>query len=106
MYACIPEIGRGFLEGVCTPSNTTAYLREPPPPPLDSPTALFQRCSKSNTGVSVRAFYFLESHQPIGECGLGRVISKRLTMWHMRSSPDVSVISSKKPHPSSTPPKA
>jgi hypothetical protein len=36
MYACILETGRGFFGGVCTPSNTTAYLRDPPPPPLDS----------------------------------------------------------------------
>ena len=32
MYACILEIGRGFFEGVCAPSNATAYLRDPPPP--------------------------------------------------------------------------
>jgi hypothetical protein len=83
MYACIPEIERGFFEGVCTLSNATANFRDPPLPPLDSPPALFQPCSKSNTGVSLRAFYFLVSHQPIGECGLGREISKRLTMWHM-----------------------
>jgi len=31
MYACIPEIGRGFFEGVCPPSNTAAHLRDPPP---------------------------------------------------------------------------
>jgi hypothetical protein len=32
MYACIPEIGDGFFEEVCTPSNTTANFRDPPPP--------------------------------------------------------------------------
>jgi hypothetical protein len=32
MYACILEIGRGFFEGVCTPSDATAQLRDPPPP--------------------------------------------------------------------------
>jgi hypothetical protein len=32
MYACIPENGRGFFEGVCAPGNTTAIFRDPPPP--------------------------------------------------------------------------
>jgi hypothetical protein len=36
MYACIPKIGGGFFEGVCTPSNATAHFRDPPPPPIDS----------------------------------------------------------------------
>jgi hypothetical protein len=31
MYACIPEIERGFFEEVCTPSNATADFRDPPP---------------------------------------------------------------------------
>jgi hypothetical protein len=30
MYACFHETGRGFFEGVCTPSKTTADLRAPP----------------------------------------------------------------------------
>jgi hypothetical protein len=30
MYAYILEAGRGFFEGVCTPSNATAHLRDPP----------------------------------------------------------------------------
>ena len=60
MYASVPENGGGFFEGVCTLSNATADLRDPPPPPLDSPTALCQPCSKSNMGVYIRAFYFLE----------------------------------------------
>jgi hypothetical protein len=33
MYACTYEIGAGFFEGVCTPSNATANFRVPPPPP-------------------------------------------------------------------------
>jgi hypothetical protein len=37
-----------------------------PLPPLDSPSALLQPCSKSNMGVYTRAFYFLVPHQPIG----------------------------------------
>jgi len=32
MYACIPEIGRGFFKGVCTPSNATTNFRDPLPP--------------------------------------------------------------------------
>ena len=32
IYACIPEIGRGFFAGVCTPRNATGNLRDPPPP--------------------------------------------------------------------------
>jgi hypothetical protein len=32
MYACIPEIGGGFFEGVRTPSNATANFRDPPHP--------------------------------------------------------------------------
>jgi hypothetical protein len=34
MYACIPDIGRGFFEGVCAPSNATAHFRDPPHPGL------------------------------------------------------------------------
>src|SRR5215210_2565683 len=51
MYACVLEIGRGFFEGVCASSTMTVYLCDPPPPPLDSPTAMFQRCSTANMGV-------------------------------------------------------
>jgi hypothetical protein len=29
--ACVRGTGRGFFEGVCAPSNTTAYLRDLPP---------------------------------------------------------------------------
>jgi hypothetical protein len=32
MYACIPEIGGGFFEGVRAPSNATAHSYDPPPP--------------------------------------------------------------------------
>jgi hypothetical protein len=32
MYACIFEIGGGFFEGACTPSNATANSYDPPPP--------------------------------------------------------------------------
>jgi len=32
MYAYIPEIGGGFFEGVCAPSNATANFCDPPPP--------------------------------------------------------------------------
>jgi hypothetical protein len=31
MYACIPEIGGGFFEVVCTPSDATANSYDPPP---------------------------------------------------------------------------
>jgi hypothetical protein len=30
MHACIPETGRGFFEGACTPCNATANFRDPP----------------------------------------------------------------------------
>src|SRR5215208_2914786 len=30
MYACICESRCGFFEGVCTPCNATAHLRDPP----------------------------------------------------------------------------
>jgi hypothetical protein len=32
MYANIPGTGRGFFEGVCTPSTATTNLRDPPHP--------------------------------------------------------------------------
>jgi hypothetical protein len=32
MYACVPEIGGGFFEGVYAPSNATAHSCDPPPP--------------------------------------------------------------------------
>jgi hypothetical protein len=31
MYACIPEIVRGFFGWVCTPSNAIAHSYDPPP---------------------------------------------------------------------------
>jgi hypothetical protein len=31
MYACVPENGGGFFEGVCAPCCVTANLRDPPP---------------------------------------------------------------------------
>jgi hypothetical protein len=37
MYACIPGTGRGFFEGVCTPSNATAHSYDPPQPPTQRP---------------------------------------------------------------------
>src|SRR5829696_7378203 len=36
MYAYIAEIGCGFFEGVCTPSNATVHSYDPPPPPHTS----------------------------------------------------------------------
>src|SRR5215204_859473 len=51
IYACMPENGGGFFEGVCGQGNQPFAFRDPPPPPLDSPTALLQPCSKSNMGV-------------------------------------------------------
>jgi hypothetical protein len=41
MYACIPEIERGFFQGVCTPSRATANFCDPPPPPLKSRVNFF-----------------------------------------------------------------
>jgi hypothetical protein len=32
MYACIPDFGGGFFEGLCTPSNATAHSCDPSPP--------------------------------------------------------------------------
>jgi hypothetical protein len=63
MYAFIRETGRRFFEVVCAPSTMTAHLHDPPPLPLDSRTALFQLCSKSNTAVCIQAFWFFVSHQ-------------------------------------------
>jgi hypothetical protein len=31
MYACILEIGGGFFEGVCAPTNAAANFCDPPP---------------------------------------------------------------------------
>jgi len=36
MYACVLETRRGFFEGVCTLSNTTANFNDPPQPPHNS----------------------------------------------------------------------
>src|SRR5215204_4107137 len=75
--------GADFSRGYALPARRP-LISAPPPPPLDSPTALFQPCSKSNMEVYTRAFCFLVPHQPIGLCSYGREISKRLTMWHMK----------------------
>jgi hypothetical protein len=33
MYACVLGTERGFFEGLCEPSNASAYSYDPPPPP-------------------------------------------------------------------------
>jgi hypothetical protein len=68
MYAFIPKIGADFSRGCAHPAMQPSISATHPPLPLDSPTALCQRCSKSNMGVYTRAFYFLVPHQPIGQC--------------------------------------
>jgi hypothetical protein len=35
MYACIPETGRGFFEGVCTLVDIPAQFCDPPPPSFE-----------------------------------------------------------------------
>jgi hypothetical protein len=52
MYAYIPEIGCGFFDGVCTPSNATANFCDPPPPSLERRLAL--PCSKFSGQVFAR----------------------------------------------------
>jgi hypothetical protein len=52
MYAYISENGGGFFEGVCTPSNATAYLHDPPLP-LDSGIDSGRR---TLAAISVRAY--------------------------------------------------
>jgi len=42
MYACIPEMQRGFFEELCAPGNATAYFYDPPPS-LDS-RIVFREC--------------------------------------------------------------
>jgi len=42
MYACIPEIERGFFQGVCTPTNATANSYDPPHPQRKETGALAQ----------------------------------------------------------------
>ena len=37
MYACIPEIGGGYFEGVCAPSHVTANSYDPPHPATHKP---------------------------------------------------------------------
>ena len=74
-----PGFSRACAHPAAQPPISATHL----PPPLDPRTALFQRCSKSNMGVYNRAFYFLVPHQPVGYCGLGREMAKRLAMWHM-----------------------
>ena len=47
MYACIHKVGRGFFEGVCSPSNATTHLHDPPP--TDSRIAMCQHLGSSNS---------------------------------------------------------
>ena len=58
MYACIPEMGLGFFEGACTPSNATANFRDPPPP-LDS------RMDSGRDAQAPEPHWFMEN------CGYG-----------------------------------
>jgi hypothetical protein len=59
MYACILETGRGFFEGVCPPSTTTAHLSDPPLP-LDS------RIDSGSHALAVRRSGFTQDER----CGL------------------------------------
>jgi hypothetical protein len=46
------ELGADFSVGYAGKKTGHSLFATHPPPRLDSPTALFQPCSKSNTGVS------------------------------------------------------
>src|SRR5215210_3884926 len=53
MYACIPEIGRGFFKGVCAPSNATVDFHDPPPPIRESTLAtLAASVSEANLNLA------------------------------------------------------
>jgi hypothetical protein len=54
MYACLPDIGDGFFDGVRAPCNATAYLRDPPPP-LDSRISTMVEPPWLPSGVRVHA---------------------------------------------------
>ena len=51
MYACHPETGRGFFEGVCAPSNATANFCDPP-------HSAIQENRSPNTGAPARSGSF------------------------------------------------
>ena len=59
MYACIFETGRGFFEGVCAPSNVTAYFYDPPPPIRESTPANASH-SKENGASSMSPAPFVK----------------------------------------------
>jgi hypothetical protein len=65
MYACILEMLADFSRGCALPAPRPLIFATHPLLHHNARTALFQHCSKSNTGVYTRAFYFLVPHQPI-----------------------------------------
>ena len=67
MYACIPEMSGGFLEGVCTSSDATAHLRDPLRPPLNS---RIDSCESQRGRTGQRTYYLPRS--PDQELRLGR----------------------------------
>ena len=53
MYACSPEIRRGFFAGVCAPSNASAHSYDPPLLPLDSRSTLRDTLSLTSDNTRV-----------------------------------------------------
>jgi hypothetical protein len=56
MYAYILETGRGFFEGVCTPSNKAAHLRAPP-------SALFRELSLRDAPQLPQWSWVMQDHR-------------------------------------------
>src|SRR5215208_822203 len=56
MYACTPEIERGFFEVVCGQGNQPPAFRDPPLPPWLSPTILCQPTLSNDSRTSESLF--------------------------------------------------
>jgi hypothetical protein len=78
MYACIPEIGSGFFEGVYVLNDQSCFSSDPPPPPHNSWIALWQYChcltrflplSAANV-YSLLLYFVLGNKLQSGEIGL------------------------------------
>jgi hypothetical protein len=68
MYACVLETGCGFFGGVCTPSSTTAHLRNPPPLSLTIRELIPANVGRSKSDRGSRARRFRKSTTSYTRC--------------------------------------
>jgi hypothetical protein len=80
MYACIPENGGGYFEGLCPPSSATADIRDPPPVPRFA-NRLRETCPSCPLGLSLGRIAIMSIQ------GNGGLFTKRRVRCIMHRTP-------------------